>query len=361
MKKVVSLVGARPQFVKEACLGAAVRETRAWDHVLAHSGQHYDLNMSDIFFQELGIPRPAYNLGIGSGSHAAMTAVALTGMEDVLLKEKPDALLVYGDTNTTLAGALAAAKMAIPVIHVEAGIRMRPRTMPEEINRVLTDRISSLMCCCSEEGRRNLAAEGITQGVAVCGDLMYDVYRRMEKRFQPDAACSRFGLRPGHFVVATIHRDYNTDNPDALRGIFEGFALVARQTGCPIALPLHPRTRKRLCEQGLWERTAGCILLEPLGYVDLLSLVRAALFVITDSGGLQKEAYYARKRCVVVMPDTGWRELTETGWNVLSSPQAHALAGACEQVCQLAAYPENMYGHGDAAYKIMNAVQKLLC
>lgn len=361
MRKVVSLVGARPQFVKEACLGAAVREKQAWTHVLVHSGQHYDLNMSDIFFQELGIPQPTYNLAIGSGSHAAMTAAALTGMEDVLFKEKPDALLVYGDTNTTLAGALAAAKMAIPVIHVEAGIRMQPRTMPEEINRVLTDRISTLMCCCSEAGRRNLAAEGITQGVEVCGDLMYDVYQRMEKRLQPDVVCSRFGLKSGRFAVATIHRDYNTDNPDALCGIFKGFALAAKQTGFPVVLPLHPRTRKRLQEQGLWEATGGCILLEPLGYVELLSLVRAAAFVITDSGGLQKEAYYAHKRCVVVMPDTGWHELTENGWNVLSNPQAHALAGCCEQVCQLAAYPENIYGHGDAAYKIMSAVQKLLC
>ena len=353
---------ARPQFVKEAVLGSAVRETQAWRHVLAHSGQHYDLTMSDIFFQELGIPRPDYCLGVGSASHAAMTAAVLVGMEEVLLKEKPDALLVYGDTNTTLAGALAAAKLAVPVIHVEAGIRMRPRTMPEEINRVLTDRMAALMCCCSELGRSNLAAEGITRGVEVCGDLMYDVYRRMEKRFEPDAVSSRFGLYPGRFAVATIHRDYNTDKPDVLRGIFEGFALVKRRTGCVVAAPLHPRTRKRLQEYGLWNLARdSCVLLEPLGYREMLSLVRAAAFVATDSGGLQKEAYYARKRCVVIMPDTGWRELTDAGWNALSGPQAGELAECCERIRQPVAYPDNLYGRGDAAYRIIDAVQKAFC
>jgi len=174
--KIVSLVGARPQIVKEALVGAAVRQHSAWRHVLVHSGQHYDANMSDVFFQELDIPRPDYHLGVGSGSHAAMTAAALVGMEKVLLEEKPDALLVYGDTNTTLAGALAAAKLHIPVIHVEAGIRMLPKTMPEEINRVLTDRLAALMCCCSALGRDNLAAEGLTAGVTVTGDVMYDLF-----------------------------------------------------------------------------------------------------------------------------------------------------------------------------------------
>lgn len=206
--KLVSLVGARPQFVKEALVGEAARRLGAWRHVLVHSGQHYDGNMSDIFFQELGIPQPDYHLGIGSGSHARMTAAALTGMEEILLKEKPDALLVYGDTNTTLAGALAAAKLHLPVIHVEAGIRMQPKTMPEEINRVLTDRLATLMCCCSELGRRNLAAEGITEGVHVAGDVMYDLFLRMRPRFTPEKTCADMALTPETFVLATLHRDY---------------------------------------------------------------------------------------------------------------------------------------------------------
>lgn len=358
--KIVSLVGARPQFVKEAMLGQAVRATHAWRHVLVHSGQHYDLNMSDIFFQELGIPQPEYHLGIGSGSHAAMTAAALTGLEDVLLKENPNALLVYGDTNTTLAGALAAAKLNIPVIHVEAGIRMLPRSMPEEINRVLTDRISALMCCCSELGLRNLAAEGITQGVTLCGDLMYDVYCHMQKYFDPAAACPRFGLEAGRFALATIHRDYNTDNPVALCGIFEGLAQAQAATGLAMVVPLHPRTKNRLKEQGLWTVANRCTLLDPLGYVDLLSLVRGAAFVVTDSGGLQKEAYYAGKRCAVVMPDTGWSELTDTGWNILVAPEAEALAATCQEVGAPISISENIYGDGRAAHKIIAAVQQLL-
>lgn len=357
--KIVSLVGARPQFVKEAMLGHAVRKAQAWRHVLVHSGQHYDLNMSDIFFEELGLPQPDYHLGIGSGSHAAMTAAAMIGIEDVLLKEHPDALLVYGDTNTTLAGALAAAKLHIPVVHVEAGIRMLPRTMPEEINRVLTDRISRLMCCCSDLGRRNLAAEGIVDGVTICGDLMYDVYCRMEKKFDSPSVCNRFGLEEGRFAIATIHRDYNTDNPSALKGIFEGFLEVQEHTGQTLVLPLHPRTRKRLKEQNLWTLASHCVLLDPLGYVDLLSLVRAASFVVTDSGGLQKEAYYARKRCVVVMPDTGWRELTEAGWNLLSPPTAKMLAAHCRKAAEPFAIPENIYGDGRAAQAVVTAVQQM--
>lgn len=356
--KIVSLVGARPQFVKEAMLGSAVREQKAWDHVLVHSGQHYDVNMSDVFFQELGIPSPAVHLGIGSGSHAAMTAAALTGMEKVLLDEKPDALLVFGDTNTTLAGALAAAKLAVPVIHVEAGIRMLPRTMPEEINRVLTDRISALMCCCSELGRKNLAAEGLTAGVTVTGDLMYDVYCAMRKRMCPREVCGRFDLQGRPFAVVTVHRDYNTDDPAALRNIFEGLVEAQRQTGRRMVLPIHPRTRKRLDEFNLTDLARQCMLLEPLGYIELQSLVLAADFVVTDSGGLQKEAYYAGKRCVVIMPDTGWRELTDAGWNLLADADAASLAARCAEALSPVPQPANVYGDGRAAQHIIDAVQK---
>ncbi|WP_165176249.1 UDP-N-acetylglucosamine 2-epimerase (non-hydrolyzing) [Desulfovibrio sp. ZJ369] len=357
--KVISLVGARPQFVKEALVGEAARRLNAWQHVLVHSGQHYDANMSDIFFEELGIPRPDYHLGIGSGSHAQMTAAALTGMEDILLKERPDALMVYGDTNTTLAGALAAAKLHLPVIHVEAGIRMLPKTMPEEINRVLTDRISAVMCCCSELGRRNLAAEGLTVGVSVTGDVMYDLFLRMQPRFTPEATCAAMSLRPGEFVLATLHRDYNVDTPASLRGMLEGLAAVQEELGFAVLLPLHPRTRKRAEEfgvTGLLERLRTCA---PVGYLEVMSLASAARFVISDSGGLQKEAYYAGKRCAVMMPDTGWRELVECGWNTLCAPEQKSIVQAASHIMEPLACPEGIYGDGRAAESIISAVIRM--
>lgn len=355
--KIISLVGARPQFIKEALVGAAVRQSHAWQHVLVHSGQHYDANMSDIFFEELGIPRPDYHLGIGGGSHAQMTAAALTGMEDILLKESPDALLVYGDTNTTLAGALAAAKLHVPVIHVEAGIRMLPKTMPEEINRVLTDRISAVMCCCSELGRRNLAAEGLTAGVSVTGDVMYDLFLRMQPRFTPEATCTAMSLIPEEFVLATLHRDYNVDSPTSLRGMLEGLIAVQEELGLAVLLPLHPRTRKRAEEFGLTpllERLRTCA---PVGYLEVMSLASASRFVISDSGGLQKEAYYAGKRCAVMMPDTGWRELVECGWNVLCAPEQESILLAAQHMLDPMPRPTCVYGSGQTASAIIDAVQ----
>lgn len=354
--KIVSLIGARPQIVKEALVGAAVRQCNAWQHVVVHSGQHYDMNMSEVFFEELGIPQPDYHLGIGSGSHAAMTAAALTGMEEVLLKEKPEALMVYGDTNTTLAGALAAAKLHIPVIHVEAGIRMLPKTMPEEINRVLTDRISATMCCCSALGRDNLKAEGLTQGVYVCGDVMYDLFLRMQGRFAPEQACQCFSLTEGRFAVATLHRDYTVDDPVALRGVLEGLAQLQDAHGVTVLLPMHPRTRKRIQEYGLDSLAARVRSCPPLGYIDLMSLLCAAAFVITDSGGLQKEAFYAGKRCLVMMPDTGWRELTAGGWNVLCMPDSRSILQAATAVQTAVPHPGAVYGDGKAAEKIIQAV-----
>ncbi|WP_297671962.1 non-hydrolyzing UDP-N-acetylglucosamine 2-epimerase [uncultured Desulfovibrio sp.] len=355
--KIVSLVGARPQIVKEALVGAAVRQHSAWRHVLVHSGQHYDANMSDVFFQELDIPRPDYHLGVGSGSHAAMTAAALVGMEKVLLKEKPDALLVYGDTNTTLAGALAAAKLHVPVIHVEAGIRMQPKTMPEEINRVLTDRLAALMCCCSALGRDNLAAEGLTAGVTVTGDVMYDLFLRMRPRLTPEATCAAFGVSPDRFVVATLHRDYNVDDPASLRGMLNGLARVQEEHGFTVLLPLHPRTRRRIAEHGLEDAAAMLRTCEPVGYLELMSLTCAAAFVITDSGGLQKEAFYAGKRCAVMMPDTGWRELTACGWNTLCAPEPQSLLHAAASLLAPVAHPGDVYGNGHAAENIIRAIR----
>ncbi|MDR2161839.1 MAG: UDP-N-acetylglucosamine 2-epimerase (non-hydrolyzing) [Desulfovibrio sp.] len=358
--KVVSLVGARPQFIKEALVGEAARAAGAWEHVLVHSGQHYDARMSDVFFQELGIPEPKYHLGVGSGSHAAMTAAVLTGLEKALLEERPDALLVYGDTNTTLAGALAAAKLRIPVAHVEAGVRMAPKTMPEEINRVLSDHLAAILCCCSSLGRENLAREGITSGVFVSGDVLYDLYVRMRERFEPEAACARYGLEPGSFLLATLHRDYNVDERETLRGCLEGLVRLGAESGLSVLLPLHPRTRKNIETFGCGDAARRLVLAEPPGYLELMSLTLACAFVLTDSGGLQKEAFYAGRRAVVIMPDTGWRELTDCGWNILCEPRADAIAGVGESLARTVPPPGNVYGEGNAAGEIVRAVRQQL-
>lgn len=350
--KIVSLVGARPQFVKEAMINAEVRATGAWEHVLVHSGQHYDANMSDVFFRELNIPAPAYNLGIGSGSHAEMTAETLKGMERVLMGERPDALIVYGDTDTTLAGALAAAKLDVPVIHIEAGIRMLPRSMPEEINRVLTDRISSVFCCCSALGADNLRGEGIEKGVHVTGDIMYDVFKKMSPLFDPPSTCLKLGLKEKPYILATIHRDYNTDKPEILRAILQSLEKTAIELGRKIIFPTHPRVRKNLA--ALNRQPVGIHLTDPLGYIELISLLLGADFVITDSGGLQREAYYADKRAVLVMPDTGWRELVENGWNILSGPEN--IHTSCLRLCGPYEPQIGIYGNGDASSQIIKSI-----
>lgn len=356
--KILSLVGARPQFVKEAIVNREIRLRQAWQHVLVHSGQHYDISMSDVFFQQLAIPRPDYFLGIGSGLHGKQTAEALTRFEALLLEEEPDAVIVYGDTNTTLAGALAAAKLRIPVIHIEAGLRQSPRTMPEEINRVLTDHISSQLFCCSDLGRLNLEAEGISAGIEVVGDVMYDLYLEMAPTFDPTKALQTHNLRDANFIVATLHRDFNVDNRESLKEILNGLNLVRQETGLEILLPLHPRTAKRIAEFGLQAFTQTLRLTEPLGYIELLSLVQAAAAVVTDSGGLQKEAYFAGKRAVVVMPDTAWRELTESGWNRLSEPKSAALAEITGEILHPMKRPADLYGTGHAAASIVDSVAK---
>ncbi|NLM71371.1 MAG: UDP-N-acetylglucosamine 2-epimerase (non-hydrolyzing) [Synergistaceae bacterium] len=356
MKTIISLVGARPQFVKEAVVGAEARRRGAWRHVLVHSGQHYDANMSDIFFAELEMKQPDHFLGVGSGTHGVQTADVLAKFEALLMRAKPDTVLVYGDTNTTLAGALAAVKLKIPVAHVEAGIRQHPKDMPEEINRVLTDRISARLFCCSELAARNLADEGMTTGVTVPGDVMYDLYLKMAPRLDPDEARTRLGLDEGGYIVATIHRDFNTDDPKTLAGILDGLNRAHRESGLEVLLPLHPRTSKRVAEFGLEEGLTNLRVVEPIGYLDLMSLTQHCAAVVTDSGGYQKEAYYAGKRAVVLMPDTGWRELTDAGWNLLCPPDAERIARAVAEALAPAPRPENIYGAGDAGERIVESL-----
>lgn len=353
MKKVVSLVGARPQFIKEAVIGAEVRRRNAWKHILVHSGQHYDANMSDIFFTELDMKKPDYFLGVGSGLHGRQTAEVLTKFEELLLNEKPDLVLVYGDTNTTVAGALAASKLKIPVAHIEAGIRQNPKDMPEEINRVLTDHISRYLFCCSDLAAKNLEREGITEGVFVVGDVMYDLYLKMKPRFTPKETREQYGLEKDRYIIATLHRDFNVDNSESLRNILEGLVQVKKEMGLEVFLPLHPRTRKRIAEFCLQRLIENLKTTNPIGYLDLMSLTQDCAAVVTDSGGYQKESYFAGKRAVVMMPDTGWRELICSGWNVLIDNSLKPFIASLFDLLRTKIDYKPVYGEGKAGRNII--------
>ena len=347
--KVISLVGARPQFIKESVINWEF-DKESIDEILVHSGQHYDLNMSGIFFESLKIKKPDYFLNVGSGAHGEMTGKIMIDFEKVVIKEKPDIVIVYGDTNTTLAGAIVAAKLKIPVAHIEAGVRMKPKTMPEEINRVLTDRISSLLFTSSQLCVKSLEVENIKDGVYFVGDTMYDLYLKMEKKFDEINLLEEYGLKENQFVLATIHRDYNTDNEKNFRDIINGLNIIANDID--LIFPIHPRTKKRIKQLGLKTRFK---MIDPIGYLQLQSLVRKSKFIITDSGGLQKESYFGSKRAVVVMPDTGWRELVQSGWNVLSSPDK--IPQNCAKMNDDVRYPKNIYGDGRSAKKITEIIK----
>lgn len=350
MKKVLSIVGARPQFIKEAVLhkefeNAGIRE------VLVHSGQHYDANMSDVFFQVLGIRQPDYFLNVGSGNHGEMTGKIMIEFEKIVLNEKPDVILVYGDTNTTLAGAIVGAKLKIPVAHVEAGIRQEPRDMPEEINRVLTDHVSRYLFCPTKQAVDNLAKENIINGVYFVGDVMYDLFLLMEKDFKYDVF-NELRLTEGKYVLVTLHRDFNVDNKEKLTKILVQLSKVSEKI--QVIFPMHPRTKKRVVEFGLQGYLDGITVIEPIDYLNLMGLTKRSWKVITDSGGLQKEAYFAGKQAVVVMPDTGWRELVEAGWNVLANEDNLYEKVFENTKCD---YPTGMYGNGDSAKKIVDILR----
>jgi len=291
--KVVSIVGARPQFIKAAALSRELRTVHT--EVLVHTGQHYDYRMSGVFFDGLELPPPDINLGVGSGSHGAQTAAMLKAIEDVLAAERPDCLVVYGDTNSTLAGALAAAKLGVPVAHVEAGLRSFNRRMPEEINRVVVDHLSQLLLCPSETAVHHLASEGIIEHVHVVGDVMLDVLNWARQRLDDrrPAAFDRLGLREGSHLVATVHRSENTDDPSRLSRILTAFNALEER----VVFPVHPRTRKAIAALGQ-SLESHVELIEPIGYLDMVALTSSARLVMTDSGGLQKAAYRSEERRV---------------------------------------------------------------
>lgn len=309
--KIVSIVGARPQFIKAAAVSRRLREK--YIEILVHTGQHYDDNMSAIFFDQLGIPEPEVNLAIGSGLHGAQTGLMLNEIEKVLLSQQPNWVLVYGDTNSTLAGALAAAKLHIPVAHVEAGLRSFNKAMPEEINRVLTDHISNLLLCPSQTAVNHLADEGITTGVHLVGDVMFEALTfAVEKAKNKSNILNKLKIKEKEFFLATIHRAENTDNPTRLQDIFAAFDAIKE----PIVLPLHPRTRKVLKTINYSPPSHVC-LIEPLGYLDMVMLEKSAKMILTDSGGIQKEAYWLKVPCITLRDETEWVETVKEGWNIL--------------------------------------------
>ncbi len=326
--KIVTIVGARPQFIKCAPVSRELRK----DHteILVHTGQHYDPEMSDIFFEELHIPKPDYNLNVGSGSHGKQTGEILAKTEEILVKEKPDLVLVYGDTNSTLAGALAAAKLHIPVAHVEAGLRSFDRTMPEEINRVVTDHISDILFCPTQTSVDNLAAEGITKGVYLVGDVMADALAYNEDlALKQSRILESLGLDAGTYLVLTVHRPANTDSRDAMGAIIGAL----KESGMPVVFPVHPRTKKYLREYGLWDRVPENIhITEPLGYLDMLCLMSHAKKILTDSGGVQKEAYMLGVPCITLRENTEWVETVEAGWNVLAGADMKKILSAIDAV-----------------------------
>jgi UDP-N-acetylglucosamine 2-epimerase (non-hydrolysing) len=348
---VLSVVGARPQFVKAFPVSRLLRDRCS--EILVHTGQHYDFGMSEVFFEELNLPDPEYNLGVGSASHAKQTAGMMRRLDAVVAGEEPDLALVYGDTNSTLAGALVAAKRGVPVGHVEAGLRSGDWSMPEEVNRVLTDRCSDLLFVPSSRAVETLADEGITTGVTVTGDVMYDAVTTVRDRAVAESTIlDEIGVAPGEYVLATVHRQANTDDPDRLECIVDGLADAPR----PVVLPIHPRTRAALERYGLWTRAErGLTVVDPVGYLDFVRLVDGAERVATDSGGVQKEAFYLDTRCVTLRDETEWVETVESGWNELVGADADAIRAALRRTGDLPPKP-SLYGDGRAAERIVDAV-----
>lgn len=358
--KLATIVGARPQFIKAATVSRLLRADRAFVEVLIHTGQHYDPEMSDVFFTELTIPKPDYNLGIGPALHGAQTGRMLEAIEAVLLAERPEWVLVYGDTNSTLAGALAAAKLHIPLAHVEAGLRSFNRRMPEEINRVLTDHLAELLFTPTELAVGNLAKEGIDRGrIHNVGDVMYDAaLYYADQADRQSTILHRLDLSVGTYILTTIHRAENTDDPLRLEAILGGLVEVARDH--PVVLPLHPRTRSTLGPTGWLDRLpVGCRVIEPVGYFDMLMLEKHAGLIATDSGGVQKEAFFCGVPCVTLRTETEWTELVALGWNLLVPPESASAveAGLRKGLASPAGRNGSPFGDGAAAARIVDILK----
>lgn len=360
MKKIVTVLGARPQFIKASAVSRAIEKSGKLKEVVVHTGQHFDKNMSDVFFKELGIKTPKYNLGISGGKHGEMTGRMLWKVEEVLIKEQPDLVLVYGDTNSTLAGALAAVKLGIPVAHVEAGLRSFNLAMPEEVNRILTDRIARWLFAPTEAAACHLRREGVEEErIILVGDVMYDVALQHSSGVRADERLlKRLELKPKSYILATVHRAENTNDPHRLAVIVEALKQVAKSF--PVIWPLHPRTQHAMERNG--EPLTGCThlhVIEPVGYLDMVQLEKYAAVIATDSGGVQKEAFFYGVPCVTLRDETEWVELIEAGWNrlaLLENPDrlAKDILGAKG----LLGHPKLLYGNGSTSDKIVAALEK---
>ncbi len=358
MKKIVTILGARPQFVKAAVLSRIISEKKEIEEVIIHTGQHFDNNMSEVFFTEMEIPKPKYNLNINGLGHGAMTGQMLEKIEEVLLKEKPLAVVIYGDTNSTIAGALAAKKLDIKVVHIEAGLRSFNMQMPEEINRILTDRISDLLLCPTGTAIKNLKNEGfdnLDNNVVESGDIMKDAVAFYSKNSaERSSIISDLDLQNNNFVLATIHRQENTDDLQKLRSIFEGLQIINKEI--PVVLPLHPRTRNILKKNNL---VYNFIMIDPVGYFDMLELLKNCKMVVTDSGGLQKEAFFNKKHCIIAREETEWIELVENGFaKIVGSDQQKMIKAFKEYKNSKADFNINLYGDrvGESIYNNINSI-----
>jgi UDP-GlcNAc3NAcA epimerase len=348
--RVLTVIGNRPQFIKAAAVSHRLRDSA--DEVLVHTGQHYDAELSAIFFSELGLPRPEHHLSLGGGSNTAQTARMLAALERLLAEEGPDLVLVYGDTNSTLAGALGAAQAGVPVAHVEAGMRSFDRAMPEELNRVLADHAASLLLCSSETAAANLRAEGVAGRIELVGDVMVDVALLLGPRAAARTeVLEAHAVRSGEFLLVTAHRAGNVDDRERLERLV---ALIEALPG-PVVLPLHPRTKARLEAAGLLDRLARARLTPPLGYLEFTALLHHARAVLTDSGGVQKEAYLAGTPCVTLRSTTEWTETIEAGWNVLVDLDAEAALAALERIPPPERPP--LYGDGRAGERVVAALR----
>ncbi|MDR2120771.1 MAG: UDP-N-acetylglucosamine 2-epimerase (non-hydrolyzing) [Tannerella sp.] len=358
--KIITIIGARPQFVKAAMVSRAVmqRKDAGIKEYILHTGQHYDTNMSDIFFKQLDIPQPTWQLHCGEGSHASMTAQMLVEIENILRTNTFDYALVYGDTNSTLAGALAAVKLHIPVIHIEAGLRSFNKQMPEEINRILTDHVSTLLFCPTAAAVRNLHREGINEGVYHVGDVMYDAaltFGRIAR--QHSRILASLNLNPRKFYLCTIHRAENTDDSERLTSIIR--ALIDIATDFPVVLPLHPRTRICLEKYGLLPAIASCPSLrpiEPVDYFDMVMLEQEAAAILTDSGGVQKEAFFHRTPCITLRDETEWTETVDCGWNQPAGWRTENIIRCLHTVTVTRKTDIPEYGSGNAAGEIIDII-----
>lgn len=365
-RKILTVLGARPQFIKASVVSKAMAESATLHEVVVHTGQHFDSNMSAVFFEELGMQAPAFSCGIHGGTHGAMTGRMLIQIEQILQAEAPDAVLVYGDTNSTLAGALAAVKLGIPVAHVEAGLRSFNMAMPEEINRIVTDRISEWLFTPTAGAAAHLTREGVAPArIHAVGDVMFDVARRHGQRRAAGEGLlgtltQDHGITAGAYCLATVHRAESTDHPARLAAIVDAFAAFGADM--PVILPLHPRTRRILHDLGALERLAAAVIMvDPLGYLDMVQLEKHAAVIATDSGGVQKEAFFHQVPCVTLRDETEWTELVEAGWNRLAPPtDAASILAALRAAPDSRGMPIAPYGDGNAAGLIVRCLEQAL-